>query len=208
MSGSLIAFEGADGCGKSTQASILAERLGAVLTRQAGGTALGERIRSLTLDEGTVGISQRAEALLYMADRAEHVDHLVLPALAQGRHVVSDRWAYSSLVYQGYGRGLDVDELRHLSDWAMRGLWPDVVLLIDVPLEQAAARQQARDAVQDHYELAGFELQRQVVEGYHELADADPHRWRVVDGTGTVDEVAARVWGVTEPLLERATLHR
>jgi dTMP kinase len=178
-----------------------------VLTRQAGGTPLGSRIRDLTLHPDTADISQRAEALLYMADRAEHVDHLVLPALEAGKHVVSDRWAFSTLVYQGYGRGLDVEELRRISDWAMHGLWPDVVLLIDVPLDIAASRQVQRDAEQDHYELAGRDLQRQVVDGYHELADADPHRWRVIDGSGSVDVVADRVWAAVSPLLERTAQH-
>lgn len=205
--GSLIAFEGADGCGKSTQAALLADRIGAVLTRQAGGTPFGARVRELTLEPESAHISQRAEALLYMADRAEHVDRLVLPALESGRHVVSDRWAFSTLVYQGFGRGLDVDELRRISDWAMRGVWPDLVLLIDVPLEEAAGRQRMRDAEQDHYELAGSSLQRQVVEGYHQLADADPHRWRVIDGAGSIDEVAARIWAATAPLLGRSVLH-
>jgi dTMP kinase len=199
--GLLIAFEGGDGSGKSTQAAIAAERLGAVLTRQSGGTPFGEKLRSILLDPATAGVSLRAEALLFMADRAEHVDKVVGPSLADGFHVVSDRWAYSSFVYQGYGRGLDVDELRRLSDWSMNGLWPDLVVFLDIPLETGASRVNVRNETRDHFELAGIELQQRVVSGYHELANADTERWRIVDGTGAVDEVAERVWSVIEGAL-------
>jgi len=199
--GILIAFEGGDGSGKSTQARLLANRLNALLTRQAGGTPFGERLREIILESDSAHLSQRAEAFLFMADRAEQVDKVVGPALAAGRHVVSDRWAYSSLVYQGYGRGLDVEELKHISDWAMCGLWPDVVVLLDIPLDVGAGRRDLRDAEQDHYELAGSELQTQVIAGYRELADSDPHRWRVVNGQGSIEEVSARVWDAVAPFI-------
>jgi dTMP kinase len=199
--GLLIAFEGGDGSGKSTQAAIAAERLGGVLTRQAGGTPFGARLRTIALEPAAAELSLRAEALLYMTDRAEHVQKVVEPALADGFHVISDRWAYSSFVYQGYGRGLDVGELRHIADWAMSGLWPDIVILLDIPLDVGAERRIERGAEEDHYELAGAELQRRVVGGYRDLAAADPDRWTIVDGTGDVDDVAARVWEVIEPHL-------
>jgi dTMP kinase len=197
----LIAFEGGDGSGKSTQAAIAAARLGAVLTRQAGGTPFGERLRAILLDPETAGVSLRAEALLFMADRAEHIDKVVEPALRDGKHVVSDRWAYSSFVYQGYGRGLNIEELRSLSDWAMNGLWPDLVVFLDIPLEAGTSRVTDRNGQQDQYELEGAQLQERVVNGYRELAAADPERWRVVDGIGSIEEVAARVWSVLEPAL-------
>lgn len=199
--GLLIAFEGGDGSGKSTQAAIAAERLGAVLTRQSGGTPFGEKLRGILLDPASADLSLRAEALLFMADRAEHVEKVVSPSLADGFHVVSDRWAYSSFVYQGYGRGLDVEELRHLSDWSMKGLWPDLVVFLDIPLETGVSRVDVRNETRDHFELAGFELQQRVVAGYRELAAADPDRWRVIDGTGAVEEVAERVWSVIEGAL-------
>lgn len=199
--GLLVAFEGGDGSGKSTQTALLAERIGAVVTRQAGGTPFGKRLREITLDPQATELSLKAEALLYMTDRAEHVNKVVMPALSGGRHVVSDRWAYSSLVYQGYGRGLNVDELRQVGNWAMDGLWPDVVILLDIPLEVGAARLAARNAEQDHYELAGAELQKAVVNGYHELAAAEPARWLIVDGQGEVEDIAARVWAAIEPRL-------
>ncbi len=202
--GVLIAFEGGDGSGKSTQARLLSEQLDAVLTRQAGGTAFGERVRELTLDPRTAHVSERAEALLYMADRAEHVDELVEPALNQGRHVVSDRWAYSTLVYQGYVGGLDIDELRRIANWAMHDLWPDIVVLLQVPLEVGERRMSHRGGEADHYESAGIEARQRLDEGFLRLASQEPDRWRVVDGTGTVEEVAARVWSVVAPALNRA----
>jgi len=199
--GAFIAFEGGDGSGKSTQAALAAERWDAVLTRQAGGTPLGEQIRALTLHPDSADLSLRAEALLYMADRAEHVDRLVMPALEAGRHVVTDRYAYSSLAYQGYGRGLDITELRHISDWAVAGLWPDLVVLIDVPVEVGARRLAHRANEADHYEALGLDLQHRVRGGYRELASADPGRWRVVDGVGSIDEVAGRTRFVIEAFL-------
>lgn len=189
--GLFVAFEGGDGSGKSTQARLLAERIDAVLTRNPGGTEFGTKLREFILDPNNANISLRAEALLFMADRAEQVDKLIEPTVASGRHVVTDRYAYSSLAYQGYGRGLDVDELKSLADWSVRDIWPDVVVFIDVPTEVGIQR---RPAAQDHYESEGEELQRRVTEGFHEMAKADPDRWKVIDGLGTIEEVQDRIW--------------
>ena len=191
---SWIAFEGGDGCGKSTQARLLAERLGAVLTREPGGTAVGERIRAVLLDP-MADVDPRAEALLMAADRAQHIAEVVGPALAAGRSVVGDRSAFSSLAYQGYGRELDVEEVRRLSDWAMDGRWPDVVVLLDVSAHTAAARMTEQP---DRLEAAGDDFHRRVRHGFLALAAADPDRWVVVAGTGGIDEVAARVWSVLQ----------
>lgn len=186
----LIAFEGGEACGKSTQAALLADRMGAVLTREPGGTAVGERVRSLLLDPGWGPLDPRAEALLLAAARAQHVAEVVAPALAAGQSVVSDRYAHSSLAYQGYGRGLPLDEVRGLSEWATTGLWPDVVVLLDLPAGEAEARR----GHPDRFESEGRAFHRRVEEGFRSLAAEDPKRWRVVDGSGTVEEVAARVW--------------
>ncbi|HVM02088.1 MAG TPA: dTMP kinase, partial [Acidimicrobiales bacterium] len=186
----LIAFEGGEACGKSTQAALLASRLGAVLTREPGGTAVGERVRAVLLDRSVAGLDARAEALLMAAARAQHVAEVVRPALAAGRDVVTDRFSHSSLAYQGFGRGLPVDEVRRLSEWATGGLWPDVVVLLDLPAGEADARR----GRPDRFEAEGAEFHRRVEAGFRALAAADPARWRVVDGTGTIDEVAARVW--------------
>lgn len=190
MSGRLIALEGREASGKTTQAAILARRLGAILTREPGGTALGEHIRSLVLDPQLTGLDARAEALLMAADRAQHVAEVVRPALAAGRDVVTDRFSHSSLAYQGRGRGLPLDEVRLLSAWATGGLWPDVVVLVEVPERVARQRRQASDRF-EHEERA---FHQRVADGYRELAAQEPERWRVVDGTGTVEEVADRVW--------------
>ncbi|MEA2971723.1 MAG: dTMP kinase [Actinomycetota bacterium] len=195
MTGVFVVFEGGEGSGKSTQASRLAERLGAVLTLEPGGTEIGQRLRDVVLGDGGSTLAPRAEALLMAADRAQHVAEVVRPALEAGRPVVSDRFSGSTLAYQGYGRGLDLGDLARLSGWATEGLEPDVVFLLDVDQEVAAAR---RCRPRDRIEAAGDTFHQRVVAGYQALAAADPDRWVVVDGSGTVDEVAARVWSAYE----------
>jgi dTMP kinase len=188
--GRLIAFEGGEACGKSTQAAILAADLDAVLTAEPGGTAVGARIRDLVLDPGSASVDPRAEALLMAADRAQHVAEVIRPALESGRDVVTDRFVGSSLAYQGYGRGLPLDEVRTLSTWATAGIDADLVLLLDVSLDLTRAR--LGEAL-DRMEREDHDFHRRVVAGFRELAAAEPGRWVVIDGTGTVSEVAARV---------------
>ena len=190
LRGRFIALEGTEACGKSTQAAILARRIDAVLTREPGGTPVGERIRAILLDTEVDRLHPRAEALLMAAARAQHVTEVIRPALDAGRHVVSDRFSDSSLAYQGYGRELGVDEVRLLSDWATSRLWPDVAVLVDVPEEVARSRQ----GTPDRFEAESMEFHHRVVDGYKTLAAAEPDRWRTVDGVGTVEEVAARIW--------------
>ena len=190
-----IAFEGGEGCGKSTQARLLAERLDALLTREPGGTAIGGRVRDLLLDPATQGLDDRAEALLMAADRAQHLAEVVEPALSGGRHVISDRSAWSSLAYQGWGRGLDVDGLRELSTWASRGRWPHLAILLDVDPQTARTRMAG---LPDRLESAGESFHARVAEGFRELAAAEPDRWRVVDGAGSVDDVELAVLATYE----------
>lgn len=190
----LIAFEGADASGKSTQAARLATRMGAVLTREPGGTAAGEHIRELLLDPA-VELDARAEALLMAAARAQHVAEVIRPALASGRDVVTDRYAHSSIAYQGYGRGLPLDEVRHLSEWATEGLWPEVVVLLDVPDDVAQSRLSGRDRIEA--EAASF--RDNVALGFRQMADEEG--WLVIDGTGSVDEVEQRVWSAVSARL-------
>jgi dTMP kinase len=194
--GRLIAFEGGEGSGKSTQAALLAARLGAVLTHEPGGTEIGARIRAIVLDPGLgTTLDVRAEALLMAADRAQHVAEVIGPALARGDDVVSDRFSGSTLAYQGHARGLDVEELARLSQWATGGLEPDIVILLDVPADVAVARMKGD---RDRMEAAGDDFHRRVAEGYRTLAAADPVRWRVVDGSGGVHEVEVRVAAAVE----------
>lgn len=191
---SLIALEGGEASGKSTQAALLAARLGAVLTREPGGTEVGERLRALLLDPD-VEVQPRTEALLMAAARAEHVAVVVRPALEAGRHVVTDRYVGSSLAYQGFGRGLDVDEVAALSAFATAGLAADVNVLLDV-----AARR--RDRAPDRLEAAGAAFHERVLDGFASLVAADPGRWVVIDGAGTVEEVAVRVAVAVEARVE------
>lgn len=190
MTGRWIAFEGGEGCGKSTQAKLLAARLDAVLTREPGGTVVGERVRALLLDPSIIGMNERAEALLMAADRAQHVAERVRPAMAEGRIVVSDRSAYSSLAYQGHGRGLGVPAIRALCSWATDGLWPDLAILLHVPATTTAARMMTPP---DRMEAAGSAFHATVAEGFRALVSEDPERWVVVDGTGSIREVSERV---------------
>ncbi|MGQ0617301.1 MAG: dTMP kinase [Acidimicrobiia bacterium] len=187
----LIAFEGGEASGKSTQARRIAARLGAVLTREPGGTEAGERVRALLLDRDGV-LEPRAEALLMAAARAQHVAEVIGPALADGRTVLTDRYRGSSLAYQGYGRGLPLDEVEALSDLA-GAPQPDLVVLLVVPADERTARLDGSGACPDRMEAAGAAFHQRVEEGYRALAAADPDRWVVIDGRGTPDEVEARV---------------
>lgn len=197
--GRFIAFEGGEACGKSTQSALLAEALDAVLTREPGGTVIGARLRSLVLDPAIEGLAPRAEALLMAADRAQHVAEVVEPALATGRHVVTDRFAGSSIAYQGHGRGLPVDEIRDISRWATGGVWPDLVVLLDVP---AAVADRRLGAARDRMEAEPSAFHAAVIEGFHAQAAAEPDRWVVLDGTGSIDDVAAAVRRVVAERLQ------
>ena len=193
-----VVLEGADGCGKSTQARILVERLRAeghdvVATREPGATPAGAVIRSLVL--GEADIDPRTEALLIAADRAEHVAKVIGPALRRGAVVVSDRYVPSSLAYQGVGRGLGVEAVGRLSAWATGGLEPDLVVVFDVGPEVAATR---RVAPPDRLEREPA-FQEDVRRAYRELAAASG--WPVLDGSAPVDQVAAQVWRLVSELL-------
>lgn len=190
MSGRLIVFEGADASGKSTQARRLAERLGADLTFQFGATAIGAAIRSILLDPVHSELDDRAEALLVIADKAQHVAEIVGPALERGETVVSDRFTASTSAYQGYGRGLDLAGLDAMMRFATHGIEPDLTVLLDVPW--SVARIRLGDQM-DRIEGAGADFHTRVRDGYLAMAAADPGRWVVVDADGTVDEIAARI---------------
>jgi dTMP kinase len=205
--GRLVVFEGSEASGKSTQAALAAARMGAVLTREPGGTALGERLRTLILDPSLPPLDPRTETLLLLAARAHHVDRVIAPALAAGRDVLCDRFSGSTVAYQGHGRGLDPGELSCLSAWAAAGVQPDLVVLLVVPPDVAARRIAGRGAV-DRMEGEDAHFFARVEAGFASLAASDPARWRVVDGSGSVDQVAARVAGALESLPPRPSLER
>lgn len=190
-SGHYIALEGIEGCGKSTQAVRLAETLGAVLTRETGGTRIGERIRDVLHDPANTHLSPVAEALLIAGDRAQHRTEVLAPNLSAGRTIVSDRSVYSSLAYQGYGRELDIDAVRQINDWALDGHWPDLVILIDIEHDEALSRLAHRDL--DRFEREDPQFFRRIIDGFRVMAKADPQRWFVVDGTRSVDDLAGRI---------------
>lgn len=198
--GRFITVEGPDGSGKTTAARHLAEWLRSrgrdvVLTGEPGGTPLGEEIRRLVLHMRGMSddLDPRADALLYAAGRAQHVARVIRPALEEGRWVVCARYLDSSLAYQGAGYGNDMDELRRLQEFATYGLLPDLTLLIDVPIEVGLERTRRRaewNRFEDTEEIAFFERVRAT---YLELARAEPDRFAVVDGSGSVAEADAAI---------------
>jgi dTMP kinase len=192
--GRLIALEGIDGCGKSTQARALADVLAARLTFEPGATLVGARLRELLLAPDAAPPTARTEALLMAADRAEHVARIVGPALAAGEWVVSDRYAGSTIAYQGYGQGLDPSELDGLVRWATGGLAADLSILVDVSVDVAADRlgaQGRRGA--DRMERLGPDFAARVREGFLAQAGLEPDRWLVVDGTLEVAALTAHI---------------
>jgi dTMP kinase len=202
LRGRFIAFEGGEGSGKSTQAELLAEAIGARLTREPGGTAVGERIREVFLSHDTGELVARTEALLVAAARAEHVATVIEPTLEAGRDVVCDRFSASSVAYQGYGRGLVPEEVAAVSRWASGGLEPDLIVLLDVPPEVAAKRLD-EDHDPDRVEAAGDDFHRAVAKGFRTLAAAAADRWLVLDGTLSIEELAFRIRDAVETRLPR-----
>jgi len=189
--GRYIAFEGLEGCGKSTHVTRLAATLNGITTREPGGTAIGASLRAAMLDTSNTMLSPRAEALMMAADRAQHLEELVIPALNAGTHVVSDRSAYSSLAYQGYGRLLDIDELKRFNNWAIAGNWPDLVVFIDVPLDTLLERLKKREL--DRFEREDRAFFERIHAGFTAMAASDQNRWLVIDGTPPKDELASTI---------------
>jgi dTMP kinase len=197
MSGLFITFEGGDGSGKSTQASLLAQWLvdagrTVVRTREPGGTEVGMQIRELVLHHRG-HIDPRAEALLYAADRAQHIATLVRPAIERGEVVIQDRYFDSSIAYQGAGRVLDAGEIRGLSLWATDELIPDVTILLDLDETAARARLDAADKVFDRLENEKAEFHARVRQGFLALAEAEPERFLVLDASRPIEELAAAI---------------
>jgi dTMP kinase len=190
-----ITFEGIEGCGKTTQLRRLAARLGpgCVVTREPGGTAIGGAVRQVLLDPANRGLTPMAELLLYFADRAQNVAEVVRPALAEGRVVLCDRHVESSLAYQGYGRGLPLDAIRGLAVLATGGLRPDLIVLLDVPVEVGLARVGRRGA-HDRLEAEVREFHDRVRAGYESLRGEEPSRWLELDGAAPPDAVFEALW--------------
>jgi len=200
--GLFITFEGADGCGKTTQLNLLKNYLEdkgykVVLTREPGGKGLGEKVREILLNyDGDV--SDRCESFLFLADRAQNIDIIVKPAIEQGKIVLCDRHTDSSVAYQGYGRGLDIEQINILNNLATGGKKPDLTLVFDVDVETSMARVGNE---KDRMENSGNEFFNRVRNGYLELAKKEPQRIKVVDSTKTIEEIHKNVVKIVEKIL-------
>ena len=193
-----VTFEGIEGSGKSTHLRHLATHLrtlghAVVETREPGGTPAGTAIRRLLLDAEAVPLTALAELLLYCADRAQHVDEVIRPALAAGRVVLSDRFSESTLAYQGYGRGLDLDAVRSLDARARNGVTPTLTFLLDCPVADGLARVRSRNRTQDRYEREVVAFHERVRDGFRVLAAAEPTRFCVIDTAEPVERVQGKV---------------
>jgi dTMP kinase len=197
--GTYIAFEGLEGCGKSTHVKRLAETLGAVATREPGGTRVGAMLRAILADPDNTDIDPRTELLLMTADRAQLMSEVIEPALIAGTHVVSDRSVYSTLAYQGYGRGLGIDAIRSINEWALKQTLPDIVVWIQIPRDEAERRLAKRNL--DRFEREGADFFARIADGFAEMAAADPARWIIIDGTMPKDDVQAAIHAAVSPRL-------
>lgn len=205
-SGVFVAFEGGDGAGKSTQAALLGARLEAdgrrvLQTREPGGTPVGEKLRSLVLEHGNGEIDARTEALIFAAARAAHVEQVILPALQEGRVVISDRYIDSSAAYQGAGRELGVEIVLELNAWATQGLQPDLTVLLDVEPDQGRTRRTANQAAEDRLESEPDDFHTRIRETFLALAEEDPHGYLVLNAQQDADAVATKVFQRLKPML-------
>jgi len=193
-----ITFEGPEGSGKTTQIRLLVEWLreqghDVVLTREPGGTDIGNQIRAVVHDPHNTAMDASAEILLYSADRAQHVAQRIRPALAAGKVVISDRYADSTLAYQGYGRRLDMEALRAITAFATGGLTPDLTFYLDITSEEGLRRKQRGGDEWNRLDAESSEFHQRVRAGYLELVTQEPHRWAVIDGNRSVEEVQAEI---------------
>lgn len=209
-----ISFEGIEGSGKSTAQRLLAEHFQGLghdplLTREPGGCALGRSLRPILLDARTRGLSSRAELYLFLADRAQHVAEVILPALEAGHIVLCDRYTDSTLAYQGHGRGLDPERLRRINDMATGGLLPDLTLLLDLPvhcgLERAGQRNREEGTVlsEGRFDAESLEFHERVRQGYRALAADEPDRIAIIDASQPPEDVMLQCLSAVEAVLRR-----
>ena len=201
--GLFITFEGGEGCGKSTQSRLLLKKLEqqnvpVVLTHEPGGTVLGNELRKTLKRRRDSSISPQAELFLLAASRAQLVAELIRPALKEGKVVLCDRFTHSTMVYQGYGRGLDFTAIQMVNNMATRYLNPDLIILLDISPEQGLARKQS---LKDRFELEDLSFHRRVREGYVKMAAAEPDRWLVIDASLPKGKIAEIIWDRVSRLL-------
>lgn len=209
MRGLFITLEGIDGCGKSTQREMLAEKLKSrgfeiVVTREPGGTVIGEGIRQLLVSDASVHIAPTTELLLYVAARAQHVAELIRPSVDAGRIVISDRYTDSTVAFQGYGRGLDLDVIESLNRFATTGLKPDLTIVFDLDPNTARSRSVSRPVggLLGAFDEQHADFHERMRAGYLKMAKNDPSRIRVVDASGSADETHGQVMSVVLEKIE------
>jgi dTMP kinase len=198
VAGIFVTLEGGEGSGKTTQAlrlcqSLTAQGYDVLHTREPGGTSVAERLRGILLDRSDEAIAPETEALLILAARRQHVDHVIRPALARGRLVVCDRFSDSTMAYQGYARGLDLKQLRAMNKWATGGLTPHLTVLFDIPIAIGLRRRRGQVNGQNRLDLETHRFHSDVRAGFQALAKREPRRIRIVDAQPSPDSVAAAV---------------
>ena len=206
--GLFITFEGGEGCGKSTQSRLLLKKfeqqnIPVLLTHEPGGTALGNEVRKALKRKGGSSISPQAELFLFAASRAQLLAELIRPALEEGKVVVCDRFTHSTLVYQGYGRGLDLTIVETVNSIATQNLKPDLTIFLDISPEQGLARKRS---LKDRFELEDLSFHRRVREGYLKMAAAEPDRWLVIDASLPKRKIAEIIWDKVSRLLPNTSV--
>lgn len=204
--GFFITFEGGEGSGKSIQVEILASHLHEqglplVVTREPGGSRIGEQIRAITHDQENVDLEPVTEAYLMAAARAQHVAQIIAPALEAGKIVICDRYVDSSIAYQGYGRKLGAETIEKLNDLAVNAAIPDLTILLDVPVSIGIERRVKSRKSKDRLDLQEKSFYERVANGYRELARKYPRRYVVIDATKTIETVASEVWNTVKAKL-------
>ncbi|MEA3470708.1 MAG: dTMP kinase [Thermodesulfobacteriota bacterium] len=211
--GLFITFEGIEGSGKTTQIGIAGDYLDKkkipfIITEEPGGTGLGSELRRILLDKTSLNIAEKAELLLFAADRAQHIEEVILPAMKEGKVVLCDRFSDATIAYQGFGRGVDLDFIRTVNNFSSQSLKPDLTLLFDVPVETGLGRITSRisptgkASLEDRFEREKAEFHRRIRDGYLSLLRDEPDRIRLIDGSREVDEVAKEVCHCVAELIE------
>lgn len=196
--GIFISLEGIEGCGKSTQSKLLAQyftELGysVILTREPGGTPIGEKIRDLLLDPKNDNMASITELLLYLASRAQHIKEVIIPALSAGKVVICERFNDATLAYQGYARGLDLERIYRLTNMVTCGLEPDITIILDLNVEDGLTRAEKRGNHKDRLEGEDIIFHNKVRQGYHDIARKWTKRVKLIDASGAIDEVQTRI---------------
>ncbi|NLV88423.1 MAG: dTMP kinase [Tissierellia bacterium] len=209
MRGQFITLEGPDGSGKSTILKLIENYLKDkgiefITTREPGGTKIGEKIRHIILDNDNTNMGGETEALLYAAARAQHVHEKIIPALEEGKVVICDRFTLSSLAYQGVGRDLGIQRVKDINDFAIRGIYPDLILFFHVNPEVTLGRKIGKNSA-DRLELEGNEFHKKVYEGYMKLLDMYPKNIKIIDASKSIDEVFKQSIEAIETLLDRGS---